>query len=520
MGFLDKMAKMAEQGAMKVLEDLEKSLDNTVDVATGNAPAAKRLLDDGYCRLRLNNPMASMAFENIDKEVHTMISRAEFAEYIKECGYEKNVQNTDRLFNYIWEKTNGETQKSSGKRVSKDHLDLSTFIQGYKAFNDTTRNVKEPSVGKKLKNLWANEKNELLNIGKDGALLFTGAFAEWFADYNKVTADDLLSCAEVYNTMLGTKVMFSFGARDGGLDLSKSLQELVGTQADLGWDMSTSYIDCVNNKKHRLTEVKTITNADGSTFDKVLNPHWAEFYYMGATLASVCVICLDQAWMDSEWCKGEAQMFIDLINNMYKGRARADDSLMGKINVDTFAGAEFRFIIVYDQKRFKTRGEVRSWCLSNLGLEGMDLVPATFAKGDSCIPKVEEENFIRYLRRAIEYRNTVDADLASAYRKQKGIVWDESAVDKFLLSQACYKFERSWQKRAADLQLKSRGGAPAKPPAPSSAAASSSTAAASSSAAAAPPQAPAASSAAATVKSSASAQGSSSKKQSSTCIIS
>ena len=129
--------------------------------------------------------------------------------------------------------------------------DLATFILGYKAFHDTTRNVKEPSVKSKMKTLWANEKAEFLNIGRDGALLFKGAFAEWFADYTKVNADDLLSSSEVYCTMQGTKVMFSFGARNGGLALSKKLQQLISEQSELKWDMSTSYIDCVNNRKHR-----------------------------------------------------------------------------------------------------------------------------------------------------------------------------------------------------------------------------------------------------------------------------
>ena len=80
--------------------------------------------------------------------------------------------------------------------------------------------------------------------------------------------------------MKDTRVLFSFGSRHGGLELALKLRQKLVSLPD--WAGRHAYIDMENLKSHPETRV------EGT---KVLNPHWAEFYYMGLLITDVCV-CL------------------------------------------------------------------------------------------------------------------------------------------------------------------------------------------------------------------------------------
>ena len=102
--------------------------------------------------------------------------------------------------------------------------------------------------------------------------------------------------------------MLSFGSRRGGLDLARTLAALLHERA--GWPEGAAYIDMENLEQHRDTRSTTVLLPDGRSVTKVLNPHWAEFYYMGLILMSTFVLVLDSAWQDSVYCAGEWAFFL------------------------------------------------------------------------------------------------------------------------------------------------------------------------------------------------------------------
>lgn len=47
----------------------------------------------------------------------------------------------------------------------------------------------------------------------------------------------------------------------------------------------------------------------GIPFTKALHPNWAQYYYMASLAMSTCVVVLDNAWLSSEYCEGEGNLF-------------------------------------------------------------------------------------------------------------------------------------------------------------------------------------------------------------------
>lgn len=131
----------------------------------------------------------------------------------------------------------------------------------------------------------------------------------------------LLPTGEVYDEVARKKVLFSFGSRFGGLDLAVSLRAALVERG--GQD--AAYVDLVDLRAHKDTTVTPVTLPSGKRIDKVLNPHWAEFYYMSVLLCETVVLILDKAWTDSAYCAGEWQLMLRAINKTYGQSAPAYD---------------------------------------------------------------------------------------------------------------------------------------------------------------------------------------------------
>jgi hypothetical protein len=152
---------------------------------------------------------------------------------------------------------------------------------------------------------------------------------------------DLLATKDVYQWMRGTRVMFSFGSRRGGLDLAVKLRNALLTKWAGGASQGAAqggrsegekaavYIDMENLKTHKDTKI-----VDG----KSSNPHWAEFYYMGLLTMSTFVLMLDSAWQTSWFCEGEWALF--LRNAMCTYRAHTTGQ--------TRKAFDFKVVAVYD----------------------------------------------------------------------------------------------------------------------------------------------------------------------------
>jgi hypothetical protein len=128
-----------------------------------------------------------------------------------------------------------------------------------------------------------------------------------------------LPTKEVIEFVQDCDVLFSFASRTGGLDVSKLLRTcLLNQLGDVtsGGDGTLSsnesvYIDCLNLRSRQDTVVEIATNpTTGQEFAKILNPHWAEFYYAAMLFCKTVVVVLDPGWKDSPWCFGEWCLFM------------------------------------------------------------------------------------------------------------------------------------------------------------------------------------------------------------------
>ena len=140
---------------------------------------------------------------------------------------------------------------------------------------------------------------------------------------NVAGKDDSLPTLEIMETVKDCKVLFSFGSANGGLKLAKILRNEL--RKEPGWDCpSTAYIDNQDLLDRADTvstpfekDDKPVLDFDGEPIIKVLNPHWAEFYYGAMTYAEVVVILWDKKWRKSKWCQGEWQLFLKFALDTY-----------------------------------------------------------------------------------------------------------------------------------------------------------------------------------------------------------
>jgi len=166
------------------------------------------------------------------------------------------------------------------------------------------------------------------------------------------TIGDLLPTADVLRMMAEVKVLFSFGSRNGGLALARELRHALLKRQ--GWKEENVYIDLENLKMHEDTVIEQRKNAKGETFDCVLNPHWAEFYYMGLLVTPVFILILDSGWTASQYCFGEWALFLQAAITSY---ISSKAPTKNKVDVKTEASDdgvapdcayEFNFVVVYD----------------------------------------------------------------------------------------------------------------------------------------------------------------------------
>jgi len=453
-------ASMAPEAKLDLLEEFRENEET------------QRIWGTPYVFLRAHYPEETMIFENFDVTGAKVITKKQFCEYIADVPhYAENVKDAGKLFDEL--KTFEYTTEE--KEAKPDTLQLLTFIKGFKKFKEVVFLQKEPDVkDTSLTQMFHQGKKEVIKgVGdakKDVAYAYNNAKSDWMTDFAASDNESLLSAEEVFTMVKGTHVLFSFGAKAGGFDLAKYLQRIIGEEKNRGWVTNTSYIDAVQLRQHKATVVVPTELPNGKKIDKVLNPHWAEFYYFCASLVSVTVVLLDKAWMDSINCVAEAKMFSDMMNKLQAGAKRSDDSLFGKFNIDSIAGADFRYLIVYDAAHFKSRGEVRKYLEEELHIYGADLIPGKFDGERSTVDSAHHKDFFSYLERSIAYRVAADKAFRKCY-KELVISAQLLPEDRLELSSACTRYLKFWRDKANETQIQSRAPAPAQatPAAPAAA---------------------------------------------------
>jgi CHAT domain-containing protein/tetratricopeptide (TPR) repeat protein len=197
----------------------------------------------------------------------------------------------------------------------------------------------------------------------------------------------LLPTAELFEQMKQTRVLFSFGSANGGLDLAKRLRagllaadhdavaadpeptvhlRPVVTQPAPDGPAAEVYIDAVSltprtpGYRPLVRDGAAVRNAQGEAIG--LNDHWAEYYFMGALLAHTVVLVLDGAWARSEWCQGELALFRENCAQAFAAAARR-----------AFPGSEFRLVVVYEQRTYGSEGAARAKVAADFGAAVMGL---------------------------------------------------------------------------------------------------------------------------------------------------
>jgi hypothetical protein len=104
-----------------------------------------------------------------------------------------------------------------------------------------------------------------------------------------------------------TKVVLSFGSRNGGFDFAVRLREsLMRTR---GWtDPCSIYLDAISAAQHEESTSEPIT-VNGTVVQAYRNPRWRELYQAAMWNARAMVFIATPEWASSNWCADEYGWF-------------------------------------------------------------------------------------------------------------------------------------------------------------------------------------------------------------------
>jgi hypothetical protein len=259
---------------------------------------------------------------------------------------------------------------------------------------------------------------------------------------------NVLKTQDLMDRVKHCKVLFSFGSANGGLKLAKDLRAKLRQQP--GWNLpSSAYIDCVDLdngpgwKRHRDTQLVPMTrkednapvlDSQGKQVIKVMNHHWAEFYYSAMLFAKVVVIVLDSAWRESKWCQGEWKLFMKHFQETFTDDQKQEQQAY-----------YFQLIVVYDSKLSKNpskRSDEKLDVIQSLIkfqipgslLEDVKLIPARIHGSDSYIEENDLEHFVKICRQFTNNdtegkTNLTNVEKMSTYKKIYDEHWKFKALD-------------------------------------------------------------------------------------------
>lgn len=106
-----------------------------------------------------------------------------------------------------------------------------------------------------------------------------------------------------------TKVLLSFGARDGGYDFARLLREEL--MAIRGYtDPCAVYFDAISARNHPMGVVQVIKDTKtGVTSKQFRNQEWRQLYEAAMRNAKAMVFVATPAWAASKFCADENDMF-------------------------------------------------------------------------------------------------------------------------------------------------------------------------------------------------------------------
>jgi hypothetical protein len=124
--------------------------------------------------------------------------------------------------------------------------------------------------------------------------------------------------AQVRGLVKNTKVILSFGTRNGGFDMAITLRSKI--MAKLGIpesDKTSVYLDAVSL---RGAPGEFIGGYDDQGRPWYLNNYWDDYYFGALNQARTMVTLLTKPWLMSHWCWGEFAWIMKLKNNPQRVR--------------------------------------------------------------------------------------------------------------------------------------------------------------------------------------------------------
>ena len=108
----------------------------------------------------------------------------------------------------------------------------------------------------------------------------------------------------------GTKVLLSFGSRNGGFDFSVKLREEL--MRIRGWgDPCSVYLDAISAATHPDSTTEAI-QVNGVTVQAYRNPKWQELYRAAMINARAMIFIATPEWARSNFCAEEYQWFDEI----------------------------------------------------------------------------------------------------------------------------------------------------------------------------------------------------------------
>jgi hypothetical protein len=123
---------------------------------------------------------------------------------------------------------------------------------------------------------------------------------------------------QVLGQVKNTKVILSFGTRNGGFDLATTLRSKIMAKLGLpDTDKTSVYLDAVSL---RGAPGEYVGGHDDQGRPWYLNKYWDDYYFGALNQARTMVTLLTKPWLMSHWCWGEFAWIMRLKNDAKRVR--------------------------------------------------------------------------------------------------------------------------------------------------------------------------------------------------------
>lgn len=238
-------------------------------------------------------------------------------------------------------------------------------------------------------------------------------------------ADGGLSPAEVHSLVANTQVLFAYSSHDTGPYVVENIRKSFA-QDDMNLAANEYFIEGDTLKRHRCTKIVN---------ERVLNPHYAEFFFYAAMVSHALIFVMDNSWRADSWPESrEARFLRTMFHNYYRDGG----------DPNTYHGTDFDLIIAYRQERSFLSGRDVTSVLSkiNSAAEGemQDALVSLGVPEDRPIFFVDWKNY-----------NKIAALVEDAIERVSTVIQAKN-VYRISSQELCDLFSDTWRSQALEVE--------------------------------------------------------------------